>query len=59
MAAAIDPQLNGSSHRIRSKSYKLDQCELIAKIKQVLQRYGLDDEMLDEDVADDVRCKHV
>jgi hypothetical protein len=59
MATAIDPQMNGSRCRPKKKAYRLDQMHLIAKIEQVLRRYGLKEELLDEDTEEEVRCKYV
>ena len=69
IANAIDPQseLQNACRRTPSSGYRLDQKKLIAKIDQVLERYGLDKHLLDSELAkattaDDaehVRCKHV
>ena len=64
MATAIDPQMCGPPSRPKRRAYRLDQSELITKVKQVLRRYGLKEELLEDGVWDDalrakVRCKHV
>lgn len=64
IANAIDPQAGGQSTRRNSFSgYRLDQKKLIAKIDQVLERYGIDKNLLDSSTPADkdetVRCKYV
>lgn len=69
IANAIDPQsaLQTGYKKTSSSGYRLDQKKLIAKIDQVLERYGLDKHLLDSslgaekapEAAEHVRCKHV
>jgi hypothetical protein len=69
IANAIDPQsaLQTGFSRASSSEYRLDQKKLVAKIDQVLERYGLDKHLLDSSVEPEtmpeaaglVRCKHV
>lgn len=69
IANAIDPQsaMQIGCSRTSSSGYRLDQKKLVAKIDQVLERYGLDKHLLDSSVeteaslraAGHVRCKHV
>ena len=59
MATAIDPQMTSPRSRPKNKGFRLDQDQLIAKVQQVLDRYGLKEEVLDDSIEENVRCKHV
>ncbi|KAJ9613415.1 hypothetical protein H2200_003357 [Cladophialophora chaetospira] len=59
MAAAIDPLMSSPRSRPKDKGFRLDQVQLEAKIKQVVSRYGLKEEILDDDIDEKVRCKYV
>jgi hypothetical protein len=64
IANAIDPQSTLSSTRRKSSTgFRLDQKKLMAKIDQVLARYGLDGALLDRELEakgeEGPRCKHV
>jgi hypothetical protein len=63
IANAIDPQSTLPNTRRKSSTrFRLDQKKLMAKIDQVLARYGLDGALLDRKLeanGEGPRCKYV